>query len=156
MKKGIILSCFLAVLLMMFYGCLGTSVKKESAAAQSVSMESRSSGTNQYYDFPDVLIPGELKMQPKRSSIYRTPGFAAGLLVFEGRYDGSSLAIFFESNMAKDNWRSKASLKFNPMILIFEKENRVCVIRIEEYTFLTRVEVWMAPASKESVSTIFN
>jgi hypothetical protein len=156
MKKGIILSCFLAVLLMMFYGCIGTSVKKESAAAQPVSMESKSSGTNQYYDFPDVLIPGELKIQTKRSSIFRTPGFAAGLLVFEGRYDGSSLAVFFESNMAKDNWRSKAALKFNPMILIFEKENRVCVIRIEEYTFLTRVEVWMAPASKESVSTIFN
>jgi hypothetical protein len=156
MKKSIILSGMLAVLLMMFYGCMGTSVKKESAAGQQVSMEGKSAGHNQYYDFPDVLIPGELKAQTKRSSVYRTPGFAAGILVFEGRLDGSSLAIFFENNMAKDNWRPKAAIKFNPMILIFEKENRVCVIRIEEFTFLTRIEVWMAPASKESVSTIFN
>jgi hypothetical protein len=156
MKKSIILSVILAVSVMMFFGCVGTSVKKESAAAQPVSAEGKSSVHNQYYDFPDVLIPGELKAQPKRSSIYRTPGFAAGVLVFEGRLDGSSLSAFFESNMAKDNWRSKAAIKFNPMILIFEKENRVCVIRIEEYTFLTRIEIWMAPASKESVSTIFN
>ncbi len=155
MKKGIILSCFLAVFLMTLYGCIGTSVKKESAATQPESA-GKPSGTNQYYDFPDVLIPGELKAKPKLSSIYRTPGFSAGLLVFEGRFDGSSLATFFENNMAKDNWRSKAALKFNPMILIYEKENRVCVIRIEEYTFITHVEVWMAPASKESVSTIFN
>lgn len=156
MKKSVILSAMMVVLLIMFFGCIGTSVNKESAATQTDSLESKSSGHNQYYDFPDVLIPGELKVQTKRSSVYRTPGFAAGLMVFEGRYDGSSLAVFFESNMAKDNWRSKAAIKFNPMILIFEKENRVCVIRIEEYTFLTRVEVWMAPASKESVSTIFN
>jgi hypothetical protein len=156
MKKSIMLSGVLAVLMMLFFGCFGTSVKKESAAAQPAAAASKPSVHNQYYDFPDVLIPGELKAKPNRSSIYRTPGYAAGLLVFEGRLDGSSLAAFFESNMTKDNWRSKAAIKFNPMILIFEKENRVCLIRIEEFTFLTRIEVWMAPASKETVSTIFN
>jgi hypothetical protein len=156
MKKSIIVLIGSIVSLMMLYGCTGTSVRKESAATQTVNVAKTSTVNNQYYDFSDVLIPGELKLKPKLSSVYRTPGFAAGLLVFEGRYDATSLSGFFESNMAKDNWRSKASLKFNPMILIFEKDNRVCVIRIEEYTFNTHVEVWMAPASKESVSTIFN
>jgi hypothetical protein len=155
MKKRIFVSGIVFVLLMMFYGCAGTSVRKESAAAEPGTAGSKSSVHNQYYDFPDVLIPGELRAKPKRSSVYRTPGFAAGLLVFDGRIDGTSLAAFFENNMAKDNWRSKAALKFNPMILIFEKENRVCVIRIDEYIF-TNVEVWMAPASKDAVSTIFN
>jgi hypothetical protein len=155
MKKSIMVSGLVAVLLIMVYGCTGTSVRKESAAGQPETVGIKSSVHNQYYDFPDVLIPGELKIKPKRSSIYRTPGFAAGLLVFEGRIDGTSLAAFFENNMAKDNWRSKAALKFNPMILIFEKDNRVCVIRIDEY-FFTNVEVWMAPASKDAVSTIFN
>jgi hypothetical protein len=156
MKKSIIVSIGSILCLMMLYGCTGTSVRKESAAAQPATVANTSTVNNQYYDFSDVLIPGELKIKPKLSSIYRTPGFAAGLLVFEGRYDATSLYGFFESNMAKDNWRTKASLKFNPTILIFEKDNRVCVIRIEEYTFNTHVEVWMAPASKESVSTIFN
>jgi hypothetical protein len=156
MKKSIIVLIGGIVFLMMLYGCTGTSVRKESAAAQPTNVANTSTVNNQYYDFSDVLIPGELKLKPKLSSIYRTPGFAAGLLVFEGRYDATSLSGFFESNMAKDNWRSKASLKFNPMILIFEKDNRVCVIRIEEYTFTTHVEVWMAPASKEAVSTTFN
>ena len=156
MKKSIIVLIGSILFLMMLYGCTGTSVRKESAATQPTNVANTSTVNNQYYDFSDVLIPGELKLKPKLSSIYRTPGFAAGLLVFEGRYDATSLCGFFESNMAKDNWRSKASLKFNPMILIFEKDNRVCVIRIEEYTFNTHVEIWMAPASKESVSTIFN
>ena len=156
MKKSIILSGMLAVFLMMFYGCAGTSVGKDSAADKPTSATSKASGQNQYYDFPDVLIPGELKVKPKKSSIYTTPGFVAGLLVFKGRYDGSSLGAFFENNMAKDNWQPKATIKFNPMILIFEKENRVCVIRIEEGSFDTKVEVWMAPTSKETVSTILN
>jgi len=156
MKKSIVLCGMLAVFLMMVYGCIATSVKKDSAAAQPASAEIKSSVHNQYYDFPDVLIPGELKVKPKLSSIYRTPGFIAGLLVFQGRYDGTSLGAFFENNMAKDNWIVKASIKFNPMILIFEKENRVCVIRIEERSFYSQVEVWMAPASKETVSTILN
>ncbi len=156
MKKRILLCGMLAGLLIICYGCVGPSVSKDSAAVQPVAASGKPSGQNQYYDFPDVLIPGELKANPKRSSIYRTPGFAAGMLFFQGRYDGTSLAAFFENNMAKDNWRPKAALKFNPSILIFEKDNRVCVIRIEEFNFVTHVEVWMAPASKETVSTIFN
>jgi hypothetical protein len=156
MKKSIIVLMGSILFLMMFCGCTGTSVRKESAAAQTTNVANTSTVNNQYYDFSDVLIPGELKLKPKLSSVYRTPGFAAGLLVFEGRYDATSLSGFFESNMAKDNWRSKASIKFNPMILIFEKDNRICVIRIKENTFYTHVEVWMAPATKESVSTIFN
>ena len=156
MKKNIILFGVMAVLMMVFSGCTGTSVKKENVGPTPIATEGKALGNNKYYDFPDVLIPGELKVKTKRSSIYRTPGFVAGLLVFQGRVDGNSLSAFFENNMAKDNWRSKAAIKFNPMILIFEKENRVCVIRIEEGTLTTDVEVWMAPTTKEAQSTIFN
>lgn len=156
MKKNVILFGAMAVLLIIFFGCTGTSVKKDNAGAQPASAESKSYGQHKYYEFPDVLIPGGLKIKTKKSSIYRTPSFVAGLLVFKGRYDGNSLAAFFENNMAKDNWGSKASIKFNPMIQIYEKENRVCVIRIEESTFDTTVEVWMAPTTKENASTVFN
>ena len=155
MKKNVLFMAVIMLLSTMFFGCTTTSVKKESAAGQQAASGSKVA-VNQYYEFSDVLIPGELKMVPSRTSVYRTPGFAAGLLVFQGRIDSRSLASFFEVNMAKDNWKYSAAFKHNPLIMIFDKENRACVIRIQETTFWTNVEVWMAPAQKESVSTIFN
>ncbi|MFO8084107.1 MAG: hypothetical protein R6U27_07300 [Desulfobacterales bacterium] len=155
MKKSIFLLAIMSISIMTFLACTSTSVKKDSAAGQ-VDAPAGKVMANQYYEFSDVLIPGELKVKPNRSSIYRTPGFAAGLLVFQGRIDAGSLSSFFESNMAKDNWRYSAAFKYNPLILIFEKENRACVIRIEESTFWTHVEIWMAPTSKENVPAVFN
>lgn len=154
MKKSISLLTVMTVLSILLLACNSTAVRKESAAAQPEATESKAT-VNQYHEFSDVLIPGELTVKPKRSYVYRTPGFAAGLLVFQGRIDAASLSSFFESNMARDNWRYTSAFKYNPMIMIFEKDNRACVIRIEETMFVTHVEVWMAPTSKERIPEVF-
>jgi len=159
MKKSIFLLAVMTVLPILFLACGSTAVRKESAAAQPEATESRATESralvNQYHEFSDVLIPGELTAKPRRSFVYRTPGFAAGLLVFQGRIDAASLSSFFESNMARDNWIYTSAFKFNPMIMIFEKDNRSCVIRIEETLFVTHVEVWMVPTSKERIPAVF-
>lgn len=164
MKKNIFLLAVMTVLPLLFLACNSTAVRKESAAAQPEATDSRATDSratesramvNQYHEFSDVLIPGELTAKPKRSYVYRTPGFAAGLLVFQGRIDATSLSSFFESNMARDNWRYTSAFKHNPMIMIFEKDNRACVIRIEETLFVTLVEVWMAPTLKERMPAVF-
>jgi hypothetical protein len=98
-----------------------------------------------YYDFDDVLVPSELKVDRKRSFVYHTDEFTAGVLVLSGRVEINSLIRFFDSNMAKDNWRLMSSFKSPRTILFFTKANRSCIINITEQRFDTEVEIWVAP-----------
>ncbi len=104
-----------------------------------------------YYSFDDVLIPRELKVDQKASFIYNTAGFSAGVLVLKGRVELESLISFFEKNMAKDNWRLISSFKSSRTIMLFQKQNRWCVINITE-SMSTRTEIWVAPTMNEPVS----
>ncbi len=99
-----------------------------------------------YYDFEDVLVPSELKVDKKRSFIYHTSDFTAGVLILTGRVEMNSLIRFFDNNMAKDNWRLISSFKMGiRTIMFFDKPNRGCIININEKQFKTEVEVWVAP-----------
>ncbi len=132
------------------FGCATGSVGNKSAA-DADSVVQNVPPAPKYQEFADVLIPAELKPQPKKSSIYQAPGFSAGLSVLEGKVDSNSLVGFFEVNMAKDNWKHLGTMKYKPIFLLFEKPGRACVIRIEESSFKTIVEIWVAPTSKESL-----
>ena len=102
-----------------------------------------------YYDFGDVLIPKELKIDKGSSFIYSAPGFSAGVLALSGRVNVSSLCSFFEENMAKDNWKLVVSFKSPRTLMLFQKENRWCVINITDGKFSTEVEIWVAPTVTE-------
>jgi hypothetical protein len=56
-----------------------------------------------YFDFEDVLIPRELKLNTESSFIYHSSGLTAGVLVFRSEVERNSLIQFFENNMTKDN-----------------------------------------------------
>ena len=98
-----------------------------------------------YYDFGDVLIPSELKVDKKSSFVFRTANFSAGVISLKGRVDVASLLTFFTSNMQKDNWKEIASFKSPRSVIMYEKANRYCVINISEKDFYTYVEIWVAP-----------
>jgi hypothetical protein len=129
-------------------GCSSLSKKDKTATAPSV--ESTSAVPALYYDFGDVLVPKELKVDKKSSFIYQTGGFSAGVLVLKGRIEGSSLISFFEKNMAKDNWQMISSFKSDRTMLLFQKAHRWCVMNINDETFYTHVEIWVAPTTKGS------
>ena len=103
-----------------------------------------------YYDFDDVLIPQELKMDKKHCFVYRSSGLSAGVLVLSGRVEVNSLIAFFENNMTKDNWALTSVVRSPRSIMLFKKENRTCVITIKTGQLLTNVEIWVAPASDAS------
>jgi hypothetical protein len=98
-----------------------------------------------YYDFDDVLVPRDLKLNTNSSFVYHTSGLTAGVLVFASKVDRSSLIQFFENNMAKDNWQVVSSFKSPRTLLVFQKENRWCVINITDNKWDTLVEIWAAP-----------
>jgi len=94
-----------------------------------------------YYDFDDVSIPSELKLDKKKSYIYETPTTKNGILVFKGRVDVNSLVSFFKESMPKDNWILINSYKYKDYILNFQKDNRNCLITLYDKLFNTVVEV---------------
>jgi hypothetical protein len=125
-------------------GC-STLKSKEESPTSLAGQEEDKGPSPLYYDLGDVLGPPELKVDKKSSFIYRTPGFSAGVLVLNGRVELSSLIQFFKNNMAKDNWIPVSSFKSPRTIMLFQKENRWCIINITEKQFNTNVEIWVAP-----------
>jgi hypothetical protein len=98
-----------------------------------------------YLDFDDILIPSDLSLDKKKSFVYSTSRSKVGILILEGRVEPSSLAGFFQCNMQKDGWRLLSSFKYREYLLNFVKEDRACVIIIEEKTFVTVVSIRVGP-----------
>jgi len=138
----------MAAFFLLIAGCAGLESKKGSPAIQTASKKERGP-TPTYYNFGDVLIPSELKLDKESSFVFQTPGLSAGVLSLKGRVEISSLISFFENNMAKDNWSLVSSFKSPRTIMLFKKENRWCVIIITE-DYYAHVEVWVAPTTNEA------
>ena len=131
-------------LLLVVGGCSSLKKNRENdATPPSASVQEGPAPL--YYDFGDVLVPSELKVDKDSSFVFRTPGLSAGVLALKGRVEINSLITFFESNMAKDNWRAVSSFKSPRSMLLYQKENRWCVISITDRGLRTRVEIWVSP-----------
>ncbi|MGQ9654265.1 MAG: hypothetical protein ACUVXD_09400 [Thermodesulfobacteriota bacterium] len=98
-----------------------------------------------YYDFPDVLVPTQLSVDPKGSVVYEAGGVKYGILLFSGRVEVESLVEFFRSSMTKDGWTFVSSVKFSRILLNFAKPDRTCQVLIWDKTLTTEVEVMVHP-----------
>lgn len=122
--------------------------KKESSSAPVASPAGKKLDRPQgsYYDFEDIQIPNELKIDTKNSKIFQTTNLVAGVLVLDGYVEVKSLINFFKDGMGRDNWQIKGNFKLPPKtVLLFEKKNKRSVIFIEEGMFNTHVETWLIP-----------
>jgi len=147
-QKRLYLAIFILMITVIFAVAGCSSLTKKDDKATAPSSETSAAVAAQYYDFGDVLVPKELKVDKKSSFIYQTSGFSAGVLILKGRIETSSLISFFETNMAKDNWNIISSFKSERTMLLFQKAHRWCVINITDETFNTYVEIWVAPTTK--------
>ena len=98
-----------------------------------------------HYSFNDVLIPAELSVEESDSFVFETSGFKAGTIFLSGYVDISSLETFFTDNMPKDGWQLKSVFRFPKTVLLFEKQEKACIIEIYEKLLMTKVEIWVAP-----------
>ena len=136
----------LLIVFMIFFGCVPAKTSTKSSEKTGTFFSKRDkTQAPLYYDFEDVLVPSELKIVKKRSFVYHSPDFTAGVLVLTGRVEINSLIRFFDNNMAKDNWRLVSSFKSPRTIMFFNKSNRGCIINITEKQFKAEVEIWVAP-----------
>ena len=142
----------LILALIIFSGCTAFRSSSQQASGGKDIQQPESKNEPIYYDFGDVLVPKQLTVNKKLSFVYRTPGFSAGVLSLKGRVEMNSLLAFFHNNMVKDNWRLVSSFKSMRTIMLFQKENRWCVINITEKEYYTYVEIWVSPTMNESAA----
>ena len=146
----------IGMLTLFFFIVSGCSALKssKSSSTQEYAVKKNKESSPLYYDFGDVLIPNELKVDKKSSYIVQSPGFLTGILALKGDVERNSLIAFFQNNMAKDNWREISLFKSprTSTIILFQKENRWCVISINEKDLNTYVEIGVAPTVNEPES----
>jgi hypothetical protein len=100
-----------------------------------------------FYDFPDIPVPQELDLQSKESYVAQSGSVKTGILTLRGRVDLNSLINFFQMGMLRENWKAKGYFRYQRSVLIFEKPDKVCVIRLYEDIFYTYVEIFVTPTS---------
>lgn len=97
-------------------------------------------------EFDDIPVPVELKRDDEQSSVYEAPGFAVGVIVYEGYYKAASISKFFRAEMPKFQWQFiNAFSESKRYTLTFLKANRSCSIAIEGSSLSTRVVIRVGP-----------
>lgn len=133
-------------------GCaniMGTSSSPEPAPAPVQS--------SFFYDFNDIRVPEEMEIQKDKSSISPVEGGKAGVMKFRGRAEPISLFDFFYNTMPKDGWTLQTYQKYQRFLLVFNKDNRVCVITVEEDPiYYTWLEIWVSPRVQTSSSPAYS
>ncbi len=141
----------IVLIAMVLPGCSSLSSRTQGDSGSAVSGQSNGPAPI-YYDFGDVLIPSEMKVDRAHSFVFKTPGLTAGVLSLKGSVDMESLITFFQVNMAKDNWQLISSFKSPQTVLLFQKQNRWCIIDIHESEFSTYARVYVAPTIGETAT----
>lgn len=117
-----------------------------SAGVSSVSESLPPSARPLFYDFPDIPVPQELDLHADDSYVVQTGQVKTGLLTLRGRVDLTSVINFFQLAMTRENWKPRGDFRYRRSILIFEKPDKICVIRLYEGTIHTYVEIFVAPS----------
>ncbi|MFP4657561.1 MAG: hypothetical protein ACLFMP_02610, partial [Desulfonatronovibrionaceae bacterium] len=135
------------VLVLMFTLLFGCTASKDNGAQEEpdVPPPSEEEALNNYYDFDDIPVPKEMEIRSDDSILFQSPNLKAGAVVFEGRVEAISLFDFFLNNMPKENWNLRSYFKYGRYIMVFEKPNKDCIIRIIDHRFKTELQIWVTP-----------
>jgi hypothetical protein len=112
----------------------------------SSSEPARTSHENEPYfptSFGDFEVPGELRLEAKKTLFIKTASFNGGTINFSGQVDVGSLTDFFVNSMQKNGWRISGEIRSSNVLLAFSKPNKSCMITIHDGEFGTRTQVYV-------------
>ncbi len=104
------------------------------------------------YDFPDIPIPPDLKLDHKRSIVFESPNLKVGVLVYKGRVDALSLFEYFEKKLPEYGWNLRSYFKYGKYIILFSKNDKDLVIRIVDKNFITELFIWVVPRTGQGAT----
>lgn len=98
-----------------------------------------------YYDFADIPVPNEMKIDTSESILFEAQNLKAGSLTFTGRVAPDSLFSYFQVAMQNEGWRPLSYIRYGNYILTFDKPDKLCIIRILEKSFRSELQIWVSP-----------
>jgi hypothetical protein len=143
MKKSIIIT--VVFLMLIVTSACSTLKTKQGSSPEHITAASSPQPSNVSYDFKDILVPNSMKLINDDSIVIETGNMKTGLICFKGRVDPVSLFDFFVTSMASNGWHLRSYFKYRRYILIYEKSDRDCVIRITSGFWGTKLELWVTP-----------
>jgi hypothetical protein len=147
------LKCLVFALLLTSWGCAGMDFMGSSSEEPAPPQEQASF----FYDFKDIRVPEEMEIQTDKSSITPSDGGKFGIIKFKGWAEPISLFDFFFNNMPKDGWTLVTYQKYQRYFLVFTKDNRVCMITIEDSPYwYTWLEIKVSPRVAETNSPAYS
>lgn len=96
-------------------------------------------------EFDDIPIPKDMEIKNGYTEISQTDNLKTGHLRFTGRVEWLSLINACSYNMHQQNWIPIAIFKSPQGLLVFRKDERVCVIVITDSFPNTLMRVWVSP-----------
>ncbi|OAG26862.1 hypothetical protein [Thermodesulfatator autotrophicus] len=93
-------------------------------------------------EFPNIVVPTDLKVDQQKSMIVRTQSYIGGVLVLKGRVKALSLEKFFKNQLKARGWELTGSIFYRSILLTFKRPNGCCMILITEQPFTTEVQIW--------------
>ncbi len=133
------------VLLFFLFSCAQKRPKPSGVAAPLEKKEEKIIT----YEFEDIPVPKEMKFVPERSCLVEYANMKGGMMYLEGRVDALSLFNFFYSALQQNGWNLIGYFRFKPYVLIMDKPDRECVIRIEDSGWNTKTEILVVPKGIE-------
>ncbi len=119
-----------------------------SKSSEAVNSTPPATPVNMIAEFDDIPVPVELSRDDEQSSVYEAPGFAVGVIAYEGYYKSASISKFFRTEMPKYEWQFiNAFSEGKRYTLTFLKSNRSCSISIEEGSLSTKLVIRVGPTS---------
>ncbi len=148
-NRNYLVSTLLIVVMAACLSCSAIDMKKrqkKSKSLFSIGEKKEKKPVPLYYDFIDILVPGELIEDKKNSSVVGTGDAATGFLAFYGRVELRSVIHFFKIKVPEDGWRLISIVK-SPYStnMIFHKDKRWCLITLQEKGFTTEIGISVSP-----------
>lgn len=148
-NRNFLVYALLIVVMASGFSCSAIDMKKNQKDGKSlfsIGEEKEEKSAPLYYEFKDILIPGELIEDKNHSSVIGTGDAATGFLSFYGRVELRSVVHFFKIKVPEDGWKFISIIK-SPFStnMIFQKNKRWCLITLQEKGFTTEVGVGVSP-----------
>ena len=123
-----------------------TTVLLTSGCSGNFFSGGTSSVTDTYTpEFSDVPIPRDMGIETSYTEVTQAGNLRVGHMRFTGRVEWSSLIDACIYNMYTQGWSPIAIYKQKSGLLVFEKDERVCVMMFTSSLINTEMWVWVNP-----------
>lgn len=141
----------MALSLVILSGCGGMSNPFSSDSGNSAE----AAAPDYYYgEFSDVPVPSSMKKDGEATTIQPAAGVKSGGQSFKGRVELSSLNDFMINAMTREGWSFQAAFRSTKSVLVFEKNDKYCIIYTTDGPINTGMHVVVAPKVASSGSIL--